>query len=127
MNGNYADLFTNVVWLICASSEEEFTLWRYFASDSEHRIHNDISIDWKRRNPGHSIQIGTLDKRPICVSVGYVYLNGKLVVFYDGISQLVDWKMIDDWIGKNAVGIGHCNAANFNHCFDVIGVKRKGD
>jgi hypothetical protein len=130
------DLFKEVVWLVQATDEEQFNLWEKYAHDSDHRVHKDICIKWEQRNPGHSVTLGHLDGRPICVSVAYNYLNGKLVMFYDGTSQLVDWKMIDEWIEYHAEKcLGwektwetwpHVNAANFATCFRVIGVGKKG-
>ncbi len=67
--------------------------------------------------------IGEIDARPICVSISYVRLNGKLVAFYDGTSQLVDLKMIDEWIELHAKDIPSANASNFHQCFDYIGAQ----
>jgi hypothetical protein len=131
-DGSDAELFKDVIFLVRASSEEEFCLWQHFAHDSPHRIHQNVCINWKRRNPGELVQIGELDRRPICASVSYVYLNDKLVMFYDGTSQLVDWAMIDAWVEHytlktvrydNGSRWAHCKAANFHHLFDLVGAR----
>lgn len=71
---------------------------------------------------GHWLQIGTVDERPICVSIFYAVLNGKKVMFYEGISQLVDHEMIETWRNRYEGEAGHCNAANFHHCMEAVGV-----
>lgn len=146
MNDNDADLFKDVVWLCKATGEEQFNLWQHFAHNSDSRLYKEggkyppVSIKWEQRNPGCSVRIGTVDGRPINVGVSYAYLNGHLVVFYEGLSQLVDWAMIDSWIrhyaekclgwelkseipGRAADTWPHCDAANFTNCFRKIGVR----
>ena len=52
-------------------------------------------------------------------------------MFYYGCSQVVDHKMIDDWLRHftlktirwdNGTRWAHCDACNFNACLDAIGV-----
>ncbi len=126
-------LFKDVVYVVKAGGEDYFNLWRHFSHESDKRLYPSISIHWEEVSRGFSRKIGTVAKRPICIEGRYAILNGKRVMFYDGTSQLVDWKMIDQWMEnylRKCMGwcdtpetYRHCNAANFHQCFETICVK----
>lgn len=128
------EYFKDVVWLVQATNEEQYNLWEKYAADSLCHHPNFPKIKWEWSRTGYSVQVGRLDNRPINVSINHALLNDKLVLFYYGMSQLVDWKMIDEWIEFHAEKyLGwkrtgetwpHCNATNFPNCFKVIGVNK---
>lgn len=116
------ELFKDVVFLVEATHDEQHNLWErwHYRPNPEYP---DIFVkDWKQVMSGHWVQIGTVDGRPICVSLFYAILNGKKVMFYEGISQLVDHEMIERWRNRYEGNAGHCNAANFHHCMQEVGV-----
>jgi hypothetical protein len=52
---------------------------------------------------GHSIipTIGYIADRPITVCLTYVSIADETVLFYEGLSRLVDHKMIEEWITEH--------------------------
>ncbi len=133
-DGRDAELFDNVVFLVQASDQEYMSFWCDFAHESTERMHKHVSIHWKQESLGVSRVIGELDGRPITVGGRYARLDGQRVLFYDGISQLVDWKMIDAWIEyyaekcmdwkRTGATWRHCNAENFHNCLNFIRKKK---
>ena len=114
-------LFEDVFFLVEATDAERFFLWK--ENDESKRV------SWEDIMRGYSIQIGTLDKRPVMVTIFYAMLNGKKIMFYEGTSQVVDHKMIELWIQHfslnnirwdNGTRWAHCNAMNFHHCLEAI-------
>lgn len=121
-------LFKDVVFLVEANSNEQHLLWERYHYKP---IYPDTYVkSWEQISMGHGIHIGSIDERPIVVSIMYAILNGKRVMFYYGVSQLVDHKMIEDWLTMythdikwdNGSRWAHCDATNFHHCLDAIGV-----
>lgn len=122
-----AELFKDVCFLVEANNHEQHQLWvdHFYKprADMPRQIKN-----WKEVSMGHGITIGQLDKRPIVVSVNYAYLEGKKVMFYYGCSQLVDHKLIEDWLQyftkkikwDNDTRWAHCDAMNFHLCMDAV-------
>lgn len=119
-------LFKDIVFLIEANRNEQLAFWRDHFHDPRHK--NDHIKEWKEVSMGHGITIGTVDNRPVVVSISYAFLNGKKVMFYEGVSQLVDHQMIEDWLMRYAENIkydngtrwAHCNSSNFHHCLHFV-------
>lgn len=104
--------FTGVVYLVEATDKEVFSFW-------DRRDRYGI-CEWHQANPGLWMQIGSFHGRPIAVTLTFQFIDGHKVCFYDGTSELVDWKMINEWLDKKAPGIKRTNASNFHHCLDHI-------
>lgn len=100
-------------------------LWQQHAIDSgtsvEYRGGPFARAEWKQDSIGNGLQIGELDGRPICVSTLGATIAGKRVLFYECVSQLADYAMVDAWIKFYAEKIPHCNAMNFHNCLSRIG------
>lgn len=103
-------------------------------------------ITWIQQGIGFWTTIGTINDRPICVGVTFAevgtirlthedlcrsqeYIQRKLkgeklikIAFVDGQSQLVDHKMIDEWIDTEMPQTKghHSNAMNFFNAFSHI-------
>ena len=125
INPKDEELFKDVKFLVEATYHEQFVLWQdYFNKPKYGRK----AKSWKQVYTGHGLQIGTINKRPICVQIFYAILNGKKVMFYEGCSELVDHKMIKDWIQYWTLDNikwdvdrwAHCDAQNFHLCLDGI-------
>lgn len=126
------DLFKDVEFLVAANSNERHNLWEmyyYYLNLDKPPIKT-----WEQELAGESIQIGTIDKRPIVVATFCAKLNGHRIMFYYGCSQLVDHKMIDEWLQywtlktirwDNNMRWAHCDAMNFHSCLDAIGVLKE--
>lgn len=128
-NDDHRELFKDVVFLVEASYNEKFMLWKM------HHWHRIIDMprvkEWKDEGMGRIITLGLVDKRPTCVDIYYASLNGKRIMFYNGSSELVDHKMIEDWLKHftldsirwdNNSRWAHCDASGFHLCLDAIGV-----
>lgn len=112
-------------FLVEATTNEWHTLWSRWCIDSQ-ECREPVFSTWEQLG-GWSIQVGTLDKRPIVVSLNWDKLNGFLVCQWEPTSELVDYKMIEAWIdryycsktkdGRRA----RCNASNFHFCTHEIG------
>lgn len=124
-------LFKDVEFLVEATYNEQHHFW----VDYHYKPRTD-SVEvksWECEGRGHMIEIGELDKRPICVSIFYGKLNGKRVMFYEGCSQVVDHKMIEDWLQHytlktirwdNGHRWAHCDSSNFHHCLEHVKATR---
>jgi hypothetical protein len=115
--------FHNVFFLVEASDYERHSLWKEYSKEYDQY---DGRVDWKEERRGYFYEIGRLDDRPVCVSVVFASVNGKRVAFYYGCSQLVDHKMIEEWLDQLDIpkwggGRRSCtDASNFHHCLDAI-------
>lgn len=127
-----AELFKDVKFLIEASNNEQHSLWKEF----HYQPHPKMLFvkNWEQISMGRMIQIGSIDDRPITVSMFYAKLNGHKVMFYYGCSQLVDHKMIEDWIQMYTLDVirydngyrwAHCDAMNFHNCLLGLGIREQ--
>ncbi len=124
-------LFKYVSFMVEANSFEHHQLWhKYHYAPSPN---SPFVEKWEQHNPGHMITVGHINDRPIVVSIFYEFLNHKKLMFYYGCSQLVDHKMIEDWLKYHTEAThrydnnsrwSHCDAQNFHHCFDIIKVRK---
>lgn len=124
-----AEIFKDVAYLVQASHEEYGAFWQHFSHESPHRIYPSVCVQWQEISMGGSRCVGHIAKRPVWVEYSYAILDGKKVLFYDGMSELVDWKMIERWISHcidKYMGGGrpHSNAANFHNCLGFIREKK---
>lgn len=107
------DYFKDVVYLIEATDYERLCLWR----DNDTCTHTS-KMKWEEVSMGYWFQIGELDNRPVNLTLCYAILDGKKVAFYESCSQVVDWKMIEDYLSK--LNLPKTNAMNFHHCIHFI-------
>lgn len=115
--------------MVEATHHEQHMFWEKY--HYQPRENEPVVREWKEESQGRMPTIGYIGKRPICVCIFYAKLNGKRVAFYEGVSQLVDHEMIDKWLKHftldtircdNGTRWAHCDAWNFYHCLDAIGV-----
>lgn len=84
-------------------------------------------VKWEDEGRGVMIHVGAFDKRPVYVEFSFAYIKGKKVAFYNGCSELVDHKMINDWLIKNfqLTNDGYTrwnrvDAINFHNCINAL-------
>jgi hypothetical protein len=84
-------------------------------------------IEWTSHDGTKVATLGYLDNRPILVEFAWHELNGKLIVSYCGVSEVVDHKLIRDWLEKNCNpksqdgrSDAHCTALYFDNCLKGI-------
>lgn len=100
--------------LVEATHTEKFFIWKEWSTESE--WNPDWSkVEWKDISIGTSPQIGEINNRPICVCVFFAEIEGRRVGFYEGISQLVDHKMIEEWLRMKNPEAYRTNAMNFSN------------
>lgn len=117
-----AELFKDVEFVIEATSTEQHYLW----CENDRNEYN-RKVTWVEVSMGHAIPIGSLDGRPVNVSLSYAVLNGVRVMFYYGVSQVVDHKMIEEWLRYHTENLRYgggrwsrCDAMNFAHCLQYV-------
>lgn len=115
-----AEFFTDVVFMVEADSFAQLKLWQ--ENEASKRV------TWKEVTAGNLVRVGLLDGRPVNIDIGWAFLNGKRVMFWTAVSQVVDHVMIDAWFERFGGHIlwdgtrpAHCDAMNFHHCLRAIG------
>lgn len=121
-------LFKDVVFLVEATYNEQHQFWENYHYKPKYE---GLAVkNWEQEGMGRVVTIGEIDKRPVSISIFWAKLNGKRVMFYEGCSQVVDYKMIEDWLHHftletirwdNGHRWAHCDSSNFHHCLDAIG------
>lgn len=119
-NDPIAKRLKKVFFVVEANSYESMMLWK---SNEE----SDAKRQWKEDNSGDTVTVGEVDGRPVNVTFFYTTIEGRVVAFMNPISQMVDWKMIDDWLELNCkplydggTRIARTNAMNFHNCLHAI-------
>lgn len=82
-------LFHDVVFLVEATTFEKFQYYKY-CEDIQ-------SGSFISERESVMIHIATLDNRPINVQLEYANVCGHRVMFWDPVSQLVDYKLVEAW------------------------------
>lgn len=124
--GELAPEFSDVVFFIKATNNEQFTLWQEWSKESMYNIKslpdnliefipsgmrpevkrlNDkvkklemTRVEWGQIMAGFNLTIGYIQEYPVCVSFHFALINGKKVCFYHPTSRMVDHQMIEDWL-----------------------------
>ena len=112
-------------FIVEATSFEQSCLWRDYCSRSDkprYDVHTWVSI-----SPGWMIHISEINDRPCCISTTWYKIDGKLVMFWYPCSELVDYKLIEEWLEKNFTGTydggsrrASIDADNFHNCISAI-------
>ncbi len=81
-------------------------------------------LDWQQEGVGRWYEIGTLDGRPICVAITFNKLNGKRIAFYEAVSQVVDYVVVEAWVEKNLCyrDQPRANAMNFHNVLHPLNI-----
>lgn len=58
-------------------------------------------LEWVENLSGLLEVVGHLDDMPVCISLMKATVDGKLLLFWHPTSQVVDHRIIDDWMEKN--------------------------
>lgn len=100
------DRFAMTMFVVEATHCEGFLLWRMHGGE----------VIWVQDRDGLLLTIGHIGDRPVCVCFQWATINGKLVMFYEAVSEIVDHKMVNAWLAEHC-NPGHwarCNADNFH-------------
>lgn len=104
--------------IVEATSEEGLGLWCRYASNSNYtHDRGGPRLNWIEQSSGFWREIGKVADRPICVSVFFATVAERRIAFVEGCSELVDHKMIRDWIAteKRDDDVPVVNASNFHN------------
>lgn len=109
------EFLEGVIGVIEANSFEKLCLWQERGSKAA----------WKENPAGYSEVIGYLDDMPVCISLFTITVDGHKLLFFDPTSQVVDHRMIDQWLEENLPKsafktdgwINKTNAMNFHNVF----------
>jgi hypothetical protein len=109
----------SVEFIVEANDFERHVLW-------EKWFHREARVSWNQVLSGYGVTIGTIDDRPIVLSLNFAFIEGRKVLFHHVCSQLADYKMAEDWLEMhcNPVGLGgrktSCDAQNFHVCVHTL-------
>lgn len=75
---------------------DKMIFWSLHQHNDPNTMYN--SNNWKSTNQDHFCTVGRINDRPINIILHWYEIDGVIVCVYDGISQLVDWKMIENYL-----------------------------
>lgn len=110
------------VYLVEATHFEVHALWLEYSEEAlahgwgsaDTRIRR---VPWQQIGLGYGANIGTFGKMPVVVAVSFARIHGQVVAFYEATSQVVDYRMVEKWRGKQfPAARGRTNPMNFGHC-----------
>jgi hypothetical protein len=80
------------------------------------------SVKWDDDPMGRTVDLGKFGGMPVKLELFCATINGKLVLFYDCVSLVAHWGMVDDWLKDNIPNLSgrRCNALNFHNCLMQI-------
>lgn len=90
----HAEFLKDVVGVVKATSTEKFYLWKEY--------HNSLELfTWKEGGGGPMVTIGHVGDMPVCICLLVDVVEGHRILFVDATSQVVDWRMVDEWLKKH--------------------------
>lgn len=109
-------MLSDTKYAVEANSFETSALYTNFVIGGRAR---DTS-SWKQINLGTVATIGHIGSRPICISLFWNRIYGELVLFWDATSEVVDYKLIKDWLDSHlASGAKMRDSGNFHNIVDA--------
>lgn len=83
-----------VLGVVEATSAEKFFLW-------EKHHHNEGRVSWVAGTGGPLVTIGHINDMPVCMSMLVDEVAGAKFLFIECTSQVVDWRMVDEYLKKH--------------------------
>jgi hypothetical protein len=115
-NKHYEEMVATTEHLVEANSFEVLSLWQ--------RFHQLYGYSWEQTYSGYMEPIGELDCRPVCISLRWDKVGGKLFCFYEMCSQVQDRELMREWIKLTFPGIQEVDAMNFHNALLHLEVRR---
>ena len=66
---------------------------------------NRSSLMWSEDSKQDFIQVGTVDECPVNIVLTFARINGRKVVFFYPVSEVVDYRLIKKWFDENVDGM----------------------
>ena len=114
-----SEYLADIIGVVEATSFEQLCLWE--------RYHE--KYEWESTRHGYLPAIGSIDSRPIHVSLMTVTVKGHKILFWEATSVVVDHDMIKEWFTKylpksafqsNSEYINSTDAQNFHNIFHYV-------
>lgn len=116
-NAEHEKLFKDVVYIVESTYNERHLFWEKFHYKP---FYDDFKIEsWEVEMSGTGTTIGTVDGRPVTLDITWAKLEGYRVLFYDVMSEVADWKMVEKWFShwrKQFPQIQSTDSTNVGHC-----------
>lgn len=117
------EVLKNTFFVIAATHFEEMCL-REQTSYTENVRQFKAYLHWGETVFSEVITVGQIDGFPVNITARWIVINGKLIMFWNPCSRVVDYEMIDSWIktyfrqGSGEYRI--TDAMNFGLCFKAL-------
>jgi hypothetical protein len=86
------EFLESVVGAIEATRFEQHCLWEKYT---------EYGVSWEQSPSGLLENVGAIADMPVCISLHKVRIGGETILFYHATSQVVDHRMIDQWLANN--------------------------
>lgn len=123
----FKDRLRDTKFVVRATDCEKLFLWEKHANTSIGSMERWKANDWRQLHDGRFVTVGWLKGSPVNICLSWNRIDGVLVMFYDAVSQVVDWGMIEDWLVSNcrqrwdnSRRVASCNAMNFHHVVEYV-------
>ena len=111
--------------VIEATSFESHVLWQQHSPESKTRFRGMNITSWEHRSSGSMFSVGEFGGSEVCVEISFARINGKWVMFYNACSQVVDHRLVDQWLKEHMSHAVKTDANNSHIVFHHV--TRKGD
>ncbi len=114
------ELFAATQFVVQATGTEVQLLWEIHARQALYPTTVSV-LDWEQINPGYVVQVGQIAGFPVNISCRWGRIDGVLVLFWEGISRVVDYQMCEEWLERHCAPrwdggrMARTNAMNFHH------------
>jgi hypothetical protein len=112
------------VFLVEATHYESHHLWVDYSEESARHGWGDNRIPrvpWQQITLGYSKTIGRCADMPVHVSVSFARVHGHVIAFYEAVSQVVDYRMVEKWLKTEFPNSrGKTNPSNFHICLQEL-------
>jgi hypothetical protein len=132
VNTDFDSLLKQTEFVVEADGFASLELWAKYSAEAKQ--HSKIgewvcynNVKWEQLNPGCVKTVGYYHKQPVNICLTWQRLNGHLIVFWEAISRIVDYELIDKWFEKNCCPKydngyrnANTNAMNFHHVYHYV-------
>lgn len=121
----FRQLMSDTVAVVEATSFEQYVLQRDLREGRQNA--------WKdmRAEQGMSgimLGVGDCGGMQTCISLGYMRLDGHVIMFYEATSRIVDHGLVRIWVDANFhSSVTRTNADNFAHAIHAVQQVKAGD
>lgn len=105
-----------VVGVVEANSFEIMCLWQRW---------QELGKSWVSTGHGYLATVGHVGDMPVCISILTATVDGEKILFIDPTSQVVDYRMVEDWLKTHVVTAlrddGYLNRSDAMNFSNVLG------